>query len=153
MVPPRCPAAYVRGAGDWPVLAEAAVRRGWPVPVVYGERPGQAGGARPALVRLQAAVGRGGHDGLLVMLPGLLGNAPWLMGLLRSCTRHGVTVGFVPGGPGARLRGASMDASARPPGHQPRARSARGCSSARYAESLGDKGGTALDIHPGGWLP
>lgn len=108
MVPPRCPAAYVRGAGDWPVLAEAAVRRSWPVPVVYGERPGQAGGGRPALGRLQTAVGRGRHDGLLVVLPGLLGNALWLMGLLRSCTRHGVTVGFVPPGlgPGASEIGA-----------------------------------------------
>jgi hypothetical protein len=101
MVPPRCPAAYVWRAGDWPVLAEAAARRGWPVPVVYGDGPGMAGTARPGLGRLLAAVGRGFHDGLLVVLPGLLGNAPWLIGLLRSCTRHGVTVSFVPPGAGA----------------------------------------------------
>jgi len=48
MVPPRCPAAYARHAGDWLVLAEAAVCRGWPVPAVYAEASGAAGG----LVRL-----------------------------------------------------------------------------------------------------
>jgi hypothetical protein len=104
VVPPRCPAAYVRGPGDWPVLAEAAACRGWPVPVVYGDGPGVAEAARPALARLQAAVGRGCHDGLLVVLPGMLGDAPWLMSLLRWCTRHGVTVSFVPPGPGLGWR-------------------------------------------------
>lgn len=95
MVPPRCPAAYAHHAGDWPVLAAAAVYRGWPVPAVYVEASGAAGEPVAALGWLEAAVCRGGHDGLLVPSPGLLGDAPWLMGLLRLCTRHGVPVGVV----------------------------------------------------------
>jgi hypothetical protein len=53
------------------------------------------GGAGLALGRLQAAVSRGRHDGLLMRLPGAPGNPPWLMALLRSCTSQGVTVSFV----------------------------------------------------------
>jgi hypothetical protein len=92
---PQCPAAYVRRPTDWPALAEAAARRGWPVPMIYCDGPGTAADAGLALGRLQAAVTRGCHDGLLMPLPGMPGNPPWLMGLLRSCTCHGVTVSFV----------------------------------------------------------
>jgi hypothetical protein len=63
--------------------------------VIYYDGPGMAAGAGPAVGRLQAAVTRGCHDGLLMPLPGMLGNPPWLMRLLRSCTSHGVTVSFV----------------------------------------------------------
>ena|SRR5438067_9861386 len=96
---PQCPAAYVRRPSDWAALAEAAARRGWPVPMIYCDGPGMAAGAGLALGRLQAAVTRGRHDGLLMPLPGMLGNPPWLMCLLRSCTCHGVTVSFVPTSP------------------------------------------------------
>lgn len=99
-MPLRCPAAYARHAGEGLMLAEAAVCRGWPVPVVYAEAPGTAGELVAALIRLEAAVCRGRHDGLLLRLPGLLGDAPWLMGLLRLCTRHGVPVGVVLAHPG-----------------------------------------------------
>ena len=98
-MPPRCPAAYLQRPGDWPALAEAAARRGWPVPAIYCDGPGMAAGAGLAVGRLQAAVSRGCHDGLLMPLPGMLGNPPWLMCLLRSCTCHGVTVSFVPTSP------------------------------------------------------
>jgi hypothetical protein len=95
-MPLLCPAAYVRRAGDWPALAEAAVSRGWPVPTIYCDGPGMAAGAGLAVGRLEAAVCRGRHDGLLMPLPGMFGNPPWLMRLLRLCTCHGVTVSFVP---------------------------------------------------------
>jgi hypothetical protein len=94
---PRCPAAYVRRAGDWPAMAEAAARRGWPVPTLYCDGPGMAAGAGLAVGRLQAAVGRGCHDGLLIPWSAMFGYPPWLMRLLRSCTSQGVTVSFVPG--------------------------------------------------------
>jgi len=94
-MPLLCPAAYLRRPGDWPALAEAAARRGWPVPVIYCDGPGMAAGAGLAHGRLQAAVSRGCHDSLLMPLPGMLGNPQWLMGLLRLCTCHGVTVSFV----------------------------------------------------------
>ena len=94
-MPLLCPAAYLRRPGDWPALAEAAARRGWPVPVIYCDGPGMAASAGLAHGRLQAAVSRGCHDSLLMPLPGMLGNPQWLMGLLRSCTCHGVTVSFV----------------------------------------------------------
>ena len=105
-MPILCPAAYVRRPGDWPALAEAAARRGWPVPVIYCDGPGMAASAGLAHGRLQAAVSRGCHDSLLMPLPGMLGNPQWLMGLLRSCTCHGVTVSFVlPCRPGGTLAG------------------------------------------------
>jgi len=55
----------VRRAGDWPALAEAAARHGWPVPMIYCDGPGMAAGAGLAAGRLEAAVRRGRHDGLL----------------------------------------------------------------------------------------
>jgi hypothetical protein len=97
---PRCPAAYARGAGDWPAMAEAAARRGWPVPMLYCDGPGMAAGAGLAVGRLQAAVDRGCHDGLLMPWSAMFGNPPWLMRLLRLCTSQGVTVSFVPAGSG-----------------------------------------------------
>ena len=102
LMPPLCPAAYVRHPCDWPALAEAAARCGWPAPMIYCDGPGMAASAGLAVGRLQAAVSQGRHDGLLMPLPGMLGSPPWLMGLLRSCTRQGVTVSFVPvsSGPG-----------------------------------------------------
>ena len=52
-------------------------RQGRPLPV-----------GRPHLGTLTPA-------GLLMPLPGMLGNPAWLMRLLRSCTCHGVAVSFV----------------------------------------------------------
>jgi hypothetical protein len=63
--------------------------------MIYCDGPGMAASVGLAVGRLEAAVSQGRHDGLLIPLPGMLGNPPWLMRLLRSCTCHGVTVSFV----------------------------------------------------------
>ncbi|HTP15366.1 MAG TPA: recombinase family protein [Streptosporangiaceae bacterium] len=99
------PAAYIGGPScsddgvlaDRQAMAQAARQRGWPAPAIYADDgPGQAGRPGPALGRLEAAVIAGRHDGLLVAVPGTLGNPAPLMRLLSHCTRHGVTVSFVP---------------------------------------------------------
>jgi hypothetical protein len=110
MTVPRRPAAYVRFPGAWArhTMGEAARERGWPAPTIYAENEqGADGSYGPALDRLEAAIVVGRHDALLVAAPGQPGE---LMGLLSRCTRHGVTVSFLPG-PAAQATGA-MPASA-----------------------------------------
>jgi hypothetical protein len=105
VVVPLHPAAYVRDVGDWQPLLEAAAQRGWPVPLVYAAGAGTERGRAGVLRRLEAAVRAGRHDGLLMPLSGVLGDAGRLMGVLVSCTRSGVVVSFVPvGDPGRRMR-------------------------------------------------
>jgi hypothetical protein len=105
MTTPRRPAAYVRIPGAWArhAMTQAARERGWPAPTIYAEDDrGPDGSYGPALDRLEAAVVAGRHDALLVAAPGQPGK---LMGLLSRCTRHGVTVSFLPG-PAASAEGA-----------------------------------------------
>jgi hypothetical protein len=105
MTVPRRPAAYVRIPGAWArhAMTDAARERGWPAPTIYAEDDsGAAGSYGPALDRLEAAIVAGRHDALLVAAPGQPGK---LMGLLSRCTRHGVTVSFLPG-PAASATGA-----------------------------------------------
>jgi hypothetical protein len=113
----RRPAAYLRSMhGDTASLtrqqhaiAEGARQRGWPDPVIYAEEiEAGAEDAAPVLRKLEAAVTAGRHDALLITDPGAIaGTARHLMGLLRRCTRHGVSVGF--------LVPASMAAGTAPP--------------------------------------
>jgi hypothetical protein len=99
----RRPAAYLplaapgRGStAGQQTMDRAARRRGWPAPVIYAEGdPGPAAQPGPALGHLEAAIESGRHDGLLLPLPPVLGDAAPLMRLLSRCTQHGVAVGLV----------------------------------------------------------
>jgi hypothetical protein len=96
----RRPAAYIRGneALDRHAVAQAAWERGWPAPEIYCDdpEPGRAGETSLGLRRLESAIAAGRHNALLMMVPGTLGNPAPLMRLLSGCTKHGVTVSFVP---------------------------------------------------------
>ena len=135
MAQPKPPAAYLRAAqGSAPdtlarqhaAVAEAANGHGWPAPTVYAEHhvPHLADGYGPALARLEAAIGAGRHDTLLLAGPATVsGNPARLMRLLASCTRHGVAVEIL--GPPAPHNGQTMPGKpARPPQQatSPRAR-------------------------------
>jgi DNA invertase Pin-like site-specific DNA recombinase len=98
MTSPQRPAAYAceGRTGETESLSLAAQERGWPAPLVYAETGSPAGRTRPELNRLEAAITAGRHDALLIPLACMLGNRTSLMSLLRSCTRHGVTVTLVP---------------------------------------------------------
>lgn len=105
VVVPLRPAAFARDVADWQPVLEAAAQRGWPAPVVYVAGAGAGRGRGVVLGRLEAAVSAGRHDGLLMALPAVLGDAGRLVRLLVSCTRAGVVVSFVPvGDPGRRVR-------------------------------------------------
>jgi hypothetical protein len=99
------PAAYVRVvqgrsahlARQHHAVREGARQRGWPEPEIYAEylADGAQGGGR-ALARLQAAVMRGCHNGLLIADPAAFMNpGAELLGLLFVCTRQGVEVGLL----------------------------------------------------------
>jgi hypothetical protein len=78
-------------------MALAARQRGWPAPVIYAEGdPVSADGYSPALERLTAAIVSGRHNAVLMTAPGMLGDPGPLLQLLSRCTRHGVTVSFIP---------------------------------------------------------
>ena len=77
MTVPRRPAAYLCGAPASDMgalslcqhaLAEAARRRGWPVPELYADEddPGRPHAASPALDRLVTAISAGRHDALII---------------------------------------------------------------------------------------
>ena len=96
---PKRPAAYVRHATapTCQEMALAARQRGWTAPVIYAEGdPAPADGYSPALERLTAAVVSGRHNAVLMTAPGTLGDPGPLLQLLSRCTRHGVTVSFIP---------------------------------------------------------
>ena len=118
------PAAYIGSPArsddgvlaEQQALAHAARQRGWPAPAIYADDDGarQVGGCGPALGKLEAAIIAGRHDGLLMATPGTLGNPAPLMRLLSHCTRHGVTVSFVPPSlPAARTRQPSQPSALR----------------------------------------
>ncbi len=94
MTSPQRPAAYACDgrAGDAECLSLAAQELGWPEPLVYAETGSPTSLARAELNRLETAIAAGRHDALLIPLACMLGNRTSLMNLLRSCTRHGVTV-------------------------------------------------------------
>jgi DNA invertase Pin-like site-specific DNA recombinase len=108
MTRPRNPAAYVCGLHASDVgalvlrqhaLAEAASRRGWPVPEIYTDEddPGRPDGASPALDRLATAISAGRHDALIISGLSSISGGPacLLTRLLFRCTRHGVSVEFL----------------------------------------------------------
>jgi hypothetical protein len=99
------PAAYLRAipggsarlARQYEGIREGIRQRGWPAPELYVEQladRSQAGG--PALARLQTAIVRGCHHGLLIADPAVYMNPDaGFLGLLFACTRHGVEVGLL----------------------------------------------------------
>lgn len=102
---PRHPAAYVRvpGARARHAMMLEAGQRGWPAPEIYAEdEPAADGHCSEALHRLEAAIVAGRHDALLMSAPGDPG---LLMRLLSDCTKHGVAVSFLAGGPAASACG------------------------------------------------
>lgn len=93
------PAAYVRHASapTRQEVALAARQRGWPAPVIYAEGdPAPTDSYSPALERLTAAIVSGRHNAVIMTAPGTLGDPGPLLQLLSRCTRHGVTVSFIP---------------------------------------------------------
>jgi hypothetical protein len=99
------PAAYLRAAPgrsarlarQHQAVQEGIRQRGWPAPELYIEQLTdrvQTGG--PALARLQTAIVRGCHNGLLIADPAVFMNPDaGILGLLFTCTRHGVEVGLL----------------------------------------------------------
>jgi hypothetical protein len=102
----RRPAAYISVVPAPETATEARCRqammqesrqRGWPAPIIYADSDrGFGADADSALARLEAAISAGRHDALLVTVPGVLHDPAPLMRLLAGCTKHGVTVSFVP---------------------------------------------------------
>jgi hypothetical protein len=110
---PVRPAAYIsrRGTGRWAwhTMIREAIARGWPAPEIYAEDSSTADGCYgPALDRLEAAITAGRYDALLIAAPADPGR---LMRLLSRCTRHGVSVSFLPG-PASSAAGAEAATAA-----------------------------------------
>jgi hypothetical protein len=113
MTSPRHPAAYIRVAGAWArhTMMDEAGQRGWPAPEIYAEDEPAAGESYgQALHRLEVAIVAGRHDALLMSGPG---DPALLMRLLSHCTKHGVAVSFLPGGPAAAVVGTAQGSASR----------------------------------------
>jgi hypothetical protein len=90
-------------------MIREAIARGWPAPEIYAEDSSTADGCYgPALDRLEAAITAGRYDALLIAAPADPGR---LMRLLSRCTRHGVSVSFLPG-PASSAAGAEAATAA-----------------------------------------
>jgi hypothetical protein len=95
---PERPAAYIKAAGpgsrsaaaQQDVVADYSREQGWPAPAVYADPVGSGPGA--ALVALAGAVSAGRHDALIVAAGAVADGPVPLLGLLLTCTRHGVPV-------------------------------------------------------------
>jgi hypothetical protein len=101
MTSPSRPAAYILGMLPGPgalarrrTITLAARQQGWPAPTIYADDDQPSGSDRGrALDRLEAAIIAGRHDGLVMTAPR---DPVPLMQLLSHCTKHGVTVRFLP---------------------------------------------------------
>jgi hypothetical protein len=104
---PRRPAAYgrvdsgsdaVSRAARQGTIADLARRNGWPEPMIYldQDQPEHCADAA-ALVELAAAVTAGRHSAVLLVGTGAIHGCPahLLQGLLRDCSRQGITVDFL----------------------------------------------------------
>jgi hypothetical protein len=100
MTSPERPAAYLKAAGpgsrsvtaQQDAVARYSRELGWPAPAVYADPAGSRPGA--ALAALAGAVSAGRHDALIVAGSVLTEGPVPLLGLLLTCTRHGVPVRF-----------------------------------------------------------
>lgn len=96
MTAPRRPAAYVLHSAASPtpaVMISAAHQRGWAEPEMYASVQDETGNDQ-GLAELACAIAAGRHDALLMCVPDL--SDPAVLKLLRLCTKHGVSVSFVP---------------------------------------------------------